>query len=487
MSYVGCPGASCARTYEDVVSVVRWAAERGRKIAPRGQGHSVYGRAQVAEGIVIEMTPFRTVHDVCSGQAIVGAGATWSDVVAATLPLGRVPPTLTDYLGLSVGGTLAVGGIGSMTSRHGMQSDNVLELDVVTGTGEMVTCSPDSHADLFHAVRAGLGQVAVIVRATLKLVPAPQQVRRYLLFYPDLKTMLADQRVLATDERFDAVQGAVLPTPVGWTFRLDAVKQFSDRPPDDTDLLSGLSDDRSRAKPGTLTYIDYLHRLAALEQALRANGQWFHPHPWLTTFVGDAQVEAVVSAELAALTPADLGPFGQVVLSAFRRQAVTSPLVRLPADDLCYAFNLIRIPASVETAEADRLVRANRSVYERIRAPEARCTLSAPFQCPAMTGGGTSGRSGDCLSMPSRSSTRGTSSPPDTSCSSVCCTGGGWSGKNATTARCVPNLHASKSHHYPQHTGSSDSHPRPHRTLGHVRARQDIDGVLADHAEDMVM
>jgi FAD/FMN-containing dehydrogenase len=356
------------RTYEDVVSAVRWAAERGRKIAPRGQGHSVYGRAQVAEGIVIEMTPFRTIHDVRSGQAIVGAGATWSDVVAATLPLGRVPPTLTDYLGLSVGGTLAVGGIGSMTSRHGMQSDNVLELDVITGTGEMVTCSPDSHATLFHAVRAGLGQVAVIVRATLKLVPAPLQVRRYLLFYPDLKTMLADQRVLAADERFDAVQGAVLPAPVGWTFRLDAVKQFSDKPPDDTDLLSGLSDDRSRTKPGTLTYIDYLHRLATLEQALRANGQWFHPHPWLTTFVGDAQVEAVVSAELAALTPADLGPYGQIALSAFRRQMVTSPLVRLPADDLCYAFNLIRIPASVETAEADRLVRANRSVYERIRA-----------------------------------------------------------------------------------------------------------------------
>ena len=52
----------------------------------------------------------------------------------------------------------------------------------------------------------------------------------------------------------------------------------------------------------------------------------------------------MVSGELARLTPADLGTFGQVVLSAFRRQAVTSPLLRLPADDLCYAFNLVRIP-----------------------------------------------------------------------------------------------------------------------------------------------
>ena len=108
-------------------------------------------------------------------------------------------------------------------------------------------------------------------------------------------------------------------------------------------------------------------RLAALEQALRANGQWSLPHPWLTTFVGDSQVESVVGHELAELTPADLGPMGQVVLSAFRRGAVKSRLLRLPADDLCYAFNLVRLPATDDASEIGRLVAANRAVYERVR------------------------------------------------------------------------------------------------------------------------
>jgi cytokinin dehydrogenase len=76
----------------------------------------------------------------------------------------------------------------------------------------------------------------------------------------------------------------------------------------------------------------------------------------------------VVSDELARLTPADLGAFGQVVLSAFRRQAVTNSLLRLPADKLSYAFNLVRIPTTAAEAEADRLVKANRAVYERVRA-----------------------------------------------------------------------------------------------------------------------
>jgi FAD/FMN-containing dehydrogenase len=117
-----------------------------------------------------------------------------------------------------------------------------------------------------------------------------------------------------------------------------------------------------------LSYAAYLERLAALEQALRANGQWFFPHPWLTTFVGDSAVQSLVARELSLMTPADLGPFGQILLSPFRRSAVRSPLLQLPADGLVYAFNLVRIPATDDRAEAARLVAANRAIYERLRA-----------------------------------------------------------------------------------------------------------------------
>jgi cytokinin dehydrogenase len=351
---------------KDVAATVRWAARHGRRFAAQGRRHSVFGRSQVAEGVVADMTRLRTVHTVEDDRVIVDAGATWREVLAATLPHGRTPPALPDYLDLSVGGTLAVGGVGARISRAGVQSDHVLAMDVVTGRGELLGCSPHDNTELFDAVRAGLGQVGVVTRATLRLVPAPRQVRRYLLSYPDLATMLDDQRQLAHDERFDAVQGAVLATPAGgWTFRLDAVANISGGDPAD-DLLAGLSDDRPQAQLSTLTHLDHLDRLAQLEQALRAGGQWFLPHPWLTTFVGDAHVESVVRAELDRLTPADLGPFGQVAISAFRRRSVTSPLLRLPTDQLCFTFNLIRIPTTGDTA--DRLVAANRAGYERVRA-----------------------------------------------------------------------------------------------------------------------
>jgi len=181
--------------------------------------------------------------------------------------------------------------------------------------------------------------------------------------------MLADERLLAHERRFERVQGAVLPAPSGgWTFRLDLVKEPPADPPDDDALLAGLSDDRPRAESSTLPYLEYLDRLAALERLLRSEGRWSFPHPWLTTFVGDPAVESVAAAELAGLAPADLGPLGQVVVSPILRESVRTPLLRLPPDPLGFTFNLVRFPPTDDAAEARGLVTANRAVYERVRA-----------------------------------------------------------------------------------------------------------------------
>ena len=179
---------------DDVARTIQWIAQRGRKFAPQGRRHSTYGRSQVPGGIVADMSTLRHIGAVDHDRVVVEAGATWSDVLRATLAQGKTPPVLTDYLELSVGGTLIVGGVGATTSAFGVQSDNVIDMEVVTGEGKKVACSVTDNADLFNAVRAGLGQVGVIAKATLKLVAAPESVRRFLLVYPDLATMLRDVR-----------------------------------------------------------------------------------------------------------------------------------------------------------------------------------------------------------------------------------------------------------------------------------------------------
>jgi cytokinin dehydrogenase len=371
---------------DDVAKTIQWAAARGGRFAPQGRRHSTFGRSQVPNGIVADMSALRSIGPVGGDRVTVEAGATWSDVLRTTLARGKTPPVLTDYLELSVGGTLTVGGVGGTTSAFGVQSDNVIDMEVVTGEGKKVTCSASSNAGLFNAVRAGLGQVGVITKASLKLVAAPQAMRRFLLAYPDLATLLRDERLLSADHRFDSVQGAVVAGPGGgFAFRLDVVKNFSADPPDDNVLLAGLSDDPAQRQPATMGFFDYLNRFAAFEAALRANGQWLFPHPWLMTFIGDSQVESVVNAELDALNPATgLGPFGQIALVPIRRSAISSPLLRMPADDLCYAFNFVRIPATSDASEANRLVDANKAIYGRVKA--AGGTLYPVSAFPMSTG-----------------------------------------------------------------------------------------------------
>ncbi|PKU59212.1 Cytokinin dehydrogenase 2 [Dendrobium catenatum] len=63
----------------------------------------------------------------------VGGGDVWVDVLHETLKHGLTPRSWTDYLNLTIGGALSVGGISTGQSfKHGPQISNVLELDVIT-------------------------------------------------------------------------------------------------------------------------------------------------------------------------------------------------------------------------------------------------------------------------------------------------------------------------------------------------------------------
>ncbi|KAA2266431.1 FAD-binding protein [Solihabitans fulvus] len=352
----------------DIAAVVRWAAGLGLPLAARGQGHSVYGRSLVEDGVVLDLSGFRTVHEVGGDRVVVDAGATWGTVLAATLPHGLTPPVLPDYLELSVGGTVSAGGIGGTTHRHGAASCQVIELDVVTGDGRALTCSRDRHRDLFDAVRGGLSQCAVITRATLRLVPAMDRARQYTLRYRDLPALTADQRLLLAAQRVDVVQGAVLVDGDGWRHQLEAaVLHSQDARPDDDLVLAGLSDERADAAITELSYVDFLNRLSPLEKHLRSIGRWSDPHPWFTSFVGGSAVDDLVGGVLADLTGADLGEFGRIVLSPLRADRFATPLLRLPDEDVVFQFNVLRFPPN-DAELARRMATANRALYDLVRA-----------------------------------------------------------------------------------------------------------------------
>jgi len=135
-------------TAEDVARVVKAAFESPFAVSARGHGHSINGQALIKEkkGVVIEMGKSDSgdnndhngdsnIIRVCEkGMYVdVWGGKLWIDVLSATLEYGLAPMSWTDYLYLSVGGTLSNAGISGQTFNHGPQITNVYELDVVTG------------------------------------------------------------------------------------------------------------------------------------------------------------------------------------------------------------------------------------------------------------------------------------------------------------------------------------------------------------------
>lgn len=346
----------------DVVEVVRFANEHRLTVAVRGQGHSVFGQAQADGGVVIDSRTLATIHEIGPDRAVVDAGVRWLDLVRASLTAGVAPPVSTDYLGLSVGGTLSVGGIGGASLHFGMLVDNVLELEVVTGEGTLVTCSAEQEPELFEAVLGGLGQFAVIVRATVRLLPAPTMARVYTLTYPQVTDLTAAQRTVVADGRFDYLEGQLVPTDDdGFAFALEAGAWFTTEPPDDDTLLAGLG--FSGIDVVDISYFEWLNRLEETVQQIEALRL---PGPWINLFLPDAATDEIVTELLTTLTPADAG--GVALLYPTTRSRITRPQVMVPEGPVFFVLALLRAVSPPDDAATERLVAENGALYSRVRA-----------------------------------------------------------------------------------------------------------------------
>ena len=351
----------------DVVEMVRFARRNGIKVAARGQGHSTQGQAQVDAGVVVDMSTLAAVREINPADALVEGGARWIDLLQETIPQGLTPPTLVDFIELSIGGTLSLGGIGGQSFRHGPQVDNVLELQVVTGEGELVTCSPSRNRTLFDAARSGLGQAGLVVVARVRLIPAPPSARLYQAFYSDLPAFLSDLEELIDDGRFDTVQGfAVADGAGGWLYQLETTKYFAPGgEPVDSTLLAGLSFNPGTEVAQDMTYFDYLNRLAPLVAFLRQIGAWSLPHPWVNLFVPATSAPGFIGETLSNLPAEDVGQ-GPILIYPFNRDKFTAPLFRVPDERHFFVFALLRNALPPTPERAAGLVANNRALFERV-------------------------------------------------------------------------------------------------------------------------
>ncbi|GMH08147.1 hypothetical protein Nepgr_009987 [Nepenthes gracilis] len=311
------------KTVSDISSTIKHVFNMGPAseltIAARGHGHSLQGQAQAHRGIVINMESLRGkkmhVHTGELPYIDVSGGELWINILHETLKYGFAPKSWTDYLHLTVGGTLSHAGISGQAFRHGPQIDNVYELEVVTGKGEVFVCSEKQNADLFYGVLGGLGQFGIITRAKISLEPAPRKAKWIRVLYSDFYSFTKDQEhLIALEDTVDYIEGFVIINKTG--FINNWRSSFNPRDPhqasqfisdgrtlyclemakyfdlEDTDamnkmdnLLSKLDCIQQTYFLSEVSYVDFLDRVHLSEKKLREKGLWDVPHPWLNLLV----------------------------------------------------------------------------------------------------------------------------------------------------------------------------------------------------------
>ncbi len=356
----------------DIQAMVRFCRRWRISVAARGEHHTTFGQG-LTDGLLVEMSTLNTIHSIGPKGADVDAGVLWRDIIEPASAKGLRLRGLTGYTGLSVGGVLSVGGC-PVSNDEGAVVDQVRELTVVTGTGDLVRCSTSMHPDLFDAALGGLGQCGIIVRALADLVPAEPEARTYLLHYVQAAAFFQDFRTLVGRGECNDVYTVCVPPGAGtFLYEISATVFFDPAaPPDDAHLMRGLTLPAVAAVHADRFYFEYT-QLVDDQVALLQLAMWDRlVKPWFDVWLPEPAVEAYVTDALGHLTAQDIGPTGLIVLYAQRRSKLTRPFLRVPSGELgewVYLFDVLGASAlpGPDPDYARRMLDRNRRWYERAR------------------------------------------------------------------------------------------------------------------------
>ena len=159
------------RTTEEVLALVRFAGERGMRVAPQATGHGAACLGSLEDSLLLRTTKMRSVRvDPRSRAAWAQAGALWTDVTALAggHGLAALAGSAPDVgvIGYTLGG-----GLSWLGRRYGLAANSIARAEVVTGDGRLLHVDADREPELFWALRGGGGSYGVVTALEFDLYP----------------------------------------------------------------------------------------------------------------------------------------------------------------------------------------------------------------------------------------------------------------------------------------------------------------------------
>ena len=197
-----------ARSTDQVQAVLRYSREHRVPVVPRGAGSGKSGGALAAksESIVLSLEKMDRILEisVADGVCVVEPGVVLENLQAAVEAQGLFyPPDPNSQQWCTLGGNLAHNAGGPRALKYGVTSQYVLGLEAVLPDGTLIETGHRSWKgvagyDLTHLIVGSEGTLAVITKATLKLLPLPRRVETLLaLFKSEDQAAAACQAIFA--------------------------------------------------------------------------------------------------------------------------------------------------------------------------------------------------------------------------------------------------------------------------------------------------
>ncbi|WP_067452141.1 FAD-binding oxidoreductase [Actinomadura macra] len=168
---------------DDVAAALKYARGAGLEVSVRGGGHGFSGFALTEGGLMIDLSPLKSVTvDPTTRTAVAGGGVNWGELDAATQAHGlAVPGGMISHTGIA--GLTLGGGIGWLCTLAGLTCDNLIGAEVVTADGSVHHVSEESEPELLWALKGGGGNFGVVTAFTYRLTPVGPLVNFAMFFW----------------------------------------------------------------------------------------------------------------------------------------------------------------------------------------------------------------------------------------------------------------------------------------------------------------
>jgi len=179
-------------TVEQVSSVLKYCHDEGIKIVPRGAGTSLSGGAlPLEDGILLGLGKFNRVLDIDFDNrcVVVQPGVTNLAITHAVAHEGfYYAPDPSSQIACTIGGNIAENSGGVHSLKYGLTTNNVLGLEVVLITGEVIRIGGKhldaSGFDLLGLMTGSEGLLGVITEVTVRILKRPETARAILIGFP---------------------------------------------------------------------------------------------------------------------------------------------------------------------------------------------------------------------------------------------------------------------------------------------------------------